>query len=386
MNNAADAVPGLAVHAPASVVDDELALATLVAGVSAAPRADADAVRVRLDSLTKPAGSLGRIEHAALRLALLLGDPPPPLRRRSILVFAADHGVARRGVSAYPQAVTAQMCSTIAAGGAAICAIGRAVDAAVTLVDVGVGADLPELPGVVQRRVRAGTRDIVDGPALTRAETIAAILVGAASVRERLDATDIFAFGELGIGNTTSAAALTAAVLHVDVASVVGRGTGLDDAGVERKLSVVRAALQRVNARGIADGVLSSGNDDPLEMLAELGGLEIAALVGAILAAATAGRPVVIDGFIVAAAALIAVRLAPAARDAIFAAHCSAEPGNAVQLRALGLHPLLELELRLGEATGAALALPILEAAAGVLREMASFGTAGVSGPITRCE
>jgi nicotinate-nucleotide--dimethylbenzimidazole phosphoribosyltransferase len=375
-----------AARAPTSANDDELALVALLAGIRPAVRADADDVRNRLDTLTKPPGSLGRLEHAALRLAMLLGDPPPPLRRRSILVFAADHGIARRGVSAYPQAVTAQMCSTIAAGGAAICTIARSVDSALTLVDVGVAAELPSLPGVLQRRVRAGTRDMVDGPALTRCETIAGILVGAASVQERLDDTDIFALGELGIGNTTTAAVLTAAILHVDIATVVGRGTGLDDAGVERKLAVARAALDRVAARGVTDGALSSGMDDPLDLLAELGGLEIAALVGAILAAAAAGRPVVIDGFIVAAAALIAARLAPAARDAIFAAHCSAEPGHAVQLDALGLHPLLDLDLRLGEATGAALALPLLEAAAGVLREMASFEAAGVSNRIAPCE
>jgi nicotinate-nucleotide--dimethylbenzimidazole phosphoribosyltransferase len=342
----------------------------LCAAVLPARAADAAGVQARLDDLTKPPGSLGRLEDIALRLALLVGDPPPPLRRRTILVFAADHGVACRGVSAYPQAVTAQMCRTIAQGGAAICTIARAVDATVTLVNVGVATDISLHPAILDRRLRAGTRDIAETAAMTRAETVAAILTGADVVRERLDSTDVFALGELGIGNTTAAAALTAALLGRNVSEVVGRGTGLDDAGLEHKRNVVRAAVAR-SAR--------QGPQQPIDLLTELGGLEIAALVGAILAAAAAARPVVIDGFIVTAAALVAVQLVPAARDVLFAAHRSAEPGHAAQLHALGLEPLLNLDLRLGEGTGAALALPLLEAAAAVLREMASFTSAGVS-------
>jgi nicotinate-nucleotide--dimethylbenzimidazole phosphoribosyltransferase len=199
---------------------------------------------------------------------------------------------------------------------------------------------------------------------------MAAIQCGAGVVQERLAETDVFALGELGIANTTAAAALTGALLDCDAATVVGRGTGLDDAGLERKRRVVQQALDRIACNGCTH---------PLDLLAEVGGLEIAALVGAMLAAAAAARPIVLDGFIVCAAALVAVRLAPHARDAMFAAHRSAEPGHAAQLHALGLDPLLDLDLRLGEGTGAALALPVLEAAAGVLREMASFGTAGVS-------
>jgi nicotinate-nucleotide--dimethylbenzimidazole phosphoribosyltransferase len=262
------------------------------------------------------------------------------------------------------------MCRTIALGGAAICTIARAVDATVTLVNVGVAADIPVHPAILDRRVCAGTRDITETAAMTHAETAAAILTGADIVRERLDSTDVFALGELGIGNTTAAAALTAALLERDAADVVGRGTGLDDAGLERKRNVVREAVERASRSGVLR---------PLDLLADLGGLEIAALVGAILAAAAAARPVVIDGFIATAAALVAVRLAPYARDALFAAHRSAEPGHTTQLHALELEPLLDLDLRLGEGTGAALALPLLEAAASILREMASFASAGVS-------
>jgi nicotinate-nucleotide--dimethylbenzimidazole phosphoribosyltransferase len=343
----------------------------LVASIAPACSADAAAVRSHLDELTKPPGSLGRLEDVALRLALLLGDPPPPLRRRQVIVFAADHGVARRGVSAYPQAVTVEMCRTIAAGGAAICAISRAVDANLTLVDVGVAGPVAPGPAIVSRRVRDGSRDITETAALTREEAVQAILVGADAVRERLPDTDVFAFGELGIGNTTAASAVTAALLDVDPDGVVGPGTGLDDEGVERKRRVVRNAVDRAVRTGISD---------PIDLLAQLGGLEIAALTGAILAAAAARRPVSLDGFICTAAALTAVRMAPAARDALFAAHRSAEPAHVALLDALGLEPLLDLDMRLGEGTGAALALPVLEAASGFLREMATFTSAGVSG------
>lgn len=347
-----------------------ISLNALVDAVQPAAAANAAALQARLDDLTKPQGSLGRLEDVALRLALLLGDPPPALRRRTVLVFAADHGVACAGVSAYPQAVTAQMCRTIADGRAAICAIARAVNARVTLVDVGVASDVPAHPAIVDRRIRNGTADLSEGAALSPEETAAAILCGASIVQDGLTDTDVFALGELGIANTTAAAALTAALLDVDPATVVGRGTGLDDAGLERKRRAVHRAVERLASRR---------RTHPLDVLSEVGGLEIAALVGAMLAAAAAGRPIVLDGFIVGAAALVAERLTPYARDAMFAAHRSAEPGHVAQLRALRLDPLLDLDLRLGEGTGAALALPVLEAAAGVLREMASFGTAGVS-------
>lgn len=352
-------------------------LDALIARVRPASAAHAPAVLARLDDLTKPPGSLGRLEELALRLALLCGDPPPPLRRRTILVFAADHGIAGRGVSAYPQAVTAQMCRTFADGGAAICTIARAVDATVRLVDVGVATRVPAHPAILDRRIRAGTQDLSRGPAMSRDETIRAMLVGADVVHEAASDTDVFGLGELGIGNTTAASALSAALLDVDAAAVVGRGTGIDDDGLARKRSLVQCAVERIRTAGVRQ---------PLDVLAEVGGLEIAALAGAILACGAHARPVVLDGFIVTAAALVAVRLAPAVRDVLFCAHRSAEPGHTLQLRALALDPLLELNLRLGEGTGAALALPLLEAAASVLREMATFSGAGVSGPCSISE
>jgi nicotinate-nucleotide--dimethylbenzimidazole phosphoribosyltransferase len=345
-------------------------LDALIASIEPAHAADASAVRARLDELTKPPGSLGRLEDVALRLALLLGDPPPPLRRREVIVFAADHGVAGRGVSAYPQAVTVEMCRTIAAGGAAVCEIARAVDAGLTLVDVGVAGHVAPHPAILSRRIRDGTCDIVETAALTRDEAVRAILAGADTVQQRLSVTDVFAFGELGIGNTTAASALAVALLDLDASEVVGPGTGLDTEGVNWKRSVVRQAVARAAREGIRD---------PIDLLAQLGGLEIAALVGAILAAAAAARPVSLDGFICTAAAIAAVRMAPPARDVLFAAHRSAEPAHTRLLDALGLEPLLSLGMRLGEGTGAALALPLLEAASGMLRDMSSFTSAGIS-------
>lgn len=339
----------------------------LIAEIVPAQRADEAAVRAHLDELTKPPGSLGRLETLAVRLARIYGDPPPPLRRRVVLVFAADHGVANRGVSAYPQDVTAQMCRTFAAGGAAICALGRASDAEVLAVDVGVLNDAEPL-GILSRRVRAGTADLSTGAAMTREEALRAIAVGVDLVAERAEDVDVFALGEMGIGNTTAAAALTAALTGVPAVDVVGSGTGIDAARLAHKRRIVAEAVARI-----------PGGADPIDILAEVGGLEIAALTGAALACARAGRAFVIDGFISTAAALVAARLAPSVVDYAVASHRSAEPGHGVQLAALGLDPLLNLELRLGEGTGAVLVLTILECASAMLREMATFSGAGVS-------
>ncbi|HEX7051915.1 MAG TPA: nicotinate-nucleotide--dimethylbenzimidazole phosphoribosyltransferase [Longimicrobiales bacterium] len=342
--------------------------AALISGIRPADRADPVAVRAHLDDLTKPPGSLGRLEALAVRLARIYGDPPPPLRRRAVLLFAADHGVAARGVSAYPPEVTAQMCRNFAAGGAAINAIARAVGADVVIVDVGVDADAAALPGVVSRKVRRGTRDLSIEPAMTRTETLEAMRAGFELAAGRAESTDIFALGDMGIGNTTAAAAVTAALTGAQPESVVGAGTGLDAAGIERKRRVVNEAVARIDPAA-----------DPVDVLAHVGGLEIAALAGATLGAASVGRAVVCDGFITTAAALAAVRFCHDVADYLIASHRSVEPGHTVQLAALGLDPLLDLELRLGEGTGAALALPLIEAAAGVLREMATFHGAGVS-------
>lgn len=336
--------------------------------IGPARRADPEAVRRHLDSLTKPRGSLGRVEELAAQLAQIYGDPPPPFHHRVIFVLAADHGVVRHGVSAYPAAVTAQMCRNYARGGAAISVFGRVVRAEVVAVDVGVDIDPADLPGVTSRKVRRGSRDLAEGPALSREEVIRAIEIGIELVRDRSPVPDLVGLGEMGIGNTTSAAAVTCALTGVAAERVVGPGTGVDSAGLARKREIIRRAVFRLQ-----------GATDPVRVLAEVGGLEIAALVGVVLGAAAEGRAVVSDGFITTAAALAAVRIDPAAADYLIASHCSTEPGHSVQLDALGLHPLLQLEMRLGEGTGAALAFPLVEAAAAILREMATFESAGVS-------
>ena len=338
----------------------------LVAAVPCVSRVRDDTIRAHLDRLAKPPGSLGALEDVALRLARIAGDPPPPLRRRQILVFAADHGVARRGVSAYPADVTRSMCGLFIAGGAAINVLARAAGAHVTVIDVGVDAPPDALPGVLARKVRRASRDLVDGPALAPDEVARAIVVGyECATAAALDA-DVIALGDMGIGNTTAAAAVTAALTGAASEDVVGRGTGIDDAHLLAKRAIVAAAVARL--RGSADGV---ARHDAFRVLAEVGGLEIAAIAGATLGAAAAGVPVVTDGFIVTAGVLAAVRLCPAALDYVFASHRSAEPGHDVQLAALDLRPLLDLRMRLGEGTGAALALPILDAAGAILREMA---------------
>lgn len=343
-------------------------LRRLLDRVQPACAANPGAVRAYLDQLVKPVGSLGQVEELALRLTGIYGFPPRSLTRRTVLVMAADHGVAKRGVSAYPAAVTQQMCRTIARGGAAINVFAASVGAEVVLVDVGVAASVSDFGNMLHRKVRLGTRDFSKGPAMMPEETTEAIKIGSELVQTHADTNDMFGLGEIGIGNTTSAAALTAALTTTPIAQVVGSGTGVGPAGVQRKRALVAAALERLPAE-----------PDPLHALVEVGGLEIAALVGAVLGSAIAGRAVVIDGFIAAAAALVAVRLAPPASDYLFASHRSTEPGHSVLLKSLGLRPLLELELRLGEGTGAALVFPILDVATGILRDMATFGSAGVS-------
>lgn len=348
----------------------------------AAPRHPTDAIRAHLDRLTKPRGSLGRLEELALRLGRIYGDPPPPFDDVAAFVLAADHGVAARGVSAYPADVTAQMCGNFAAGGAAINVLARAVGARVVAVDVGVAADLEHLEGVVQRKVRRGTADLFEGPAMDREEALRAVMVGVALVTEgptpgsgadgespsRTALPDLVVVGEMGIGNTTAAGALTAALTGASADRVVGPGTGVGPETLRRKREVVRGAVERV--RGIAD---------PLEVLRQVGGLELAAVAGVVLGAAARQRAVLIDGFVCTSGALVAAALCPASVDYMIASHRSPEPGHEVALRHLGLEPLLDLGMRLGEASGAALAVPLARAAAALLREMATFESAGVS-------
>ena len=325
----------------------------------------------RQGRLTKPAGSLGRLEELSINLAGMTGRLDPPLANRIVFTLAADHGVAAEGVSAYPRDVTPQMVLNFLRGAAAINVLARQMNARVVIADLGVDADLPSHPNLHPLKVRRGTASITKGPAMSLREARQAIEHGRRLARDEIaNGLDVALTGDMGIGNTTAAAALICALTQLDPNDVVGRGTGVDDDGLERKRLAVRAALA-VNAELIAQG--------PLESLAAVGGLEIAGLVGVILEAAAARRPVVIDGFISGAAALVAVQVAPGASGYLIASHRSQELGHGALLRRLGLRPLLDLDLRLGEGTGAVLALPLLEAAVRTLNEMATFDEAGVS-------
>lgn len=321
--------------------------------------------------LTKPAGSLGQLEDLSIRLAGMTGRLDPPLRDAVVFTLAADHGVAAEGVSAYPREVTPQMVLNFIRGGAAINVLARALGARVVVADIGVDADLPSRPELRAVKVRRGTASITKGPAMTVAEAMQAIEVGRQLVRDEISAgLDIALTGDMGIGNTTASAALICALTGLHPGVVVGRGTGVDDAGLERKRAAVSRALE-VNRNAIAQG--------PVEALAAVGGLEIAGLVGVILESASARRPVIIDGFISGAAALVAAAIAPTVPGYMVASHRSQELGHGAVLDRLGLHPLLDLDLRLGEGTGAALSLPIVRAAVSLINEMATFDEAGVA-------
>ncbi len=340
-------------------------------------RAEAAAV-ARQDRLTKPPGALGRVEAIGAQLAAIAGqDPPPVPRPAAIAVFAGDHGVVARGVTPWPQEVTAQMVGNFVAGGAAINVLARQVGTSVTVIDVGVATDLDALglgpvPGLLRRNVRRGTADLAAGPAMTRAEAEAALDVGASVAGELVaGGAKMLVTGDMGIGNTTPSAALIAAITGSAASDVTGLGSGIDGAALAIKVAAVEAGLARVGSGGPAD---------PVDLLAEVGGLEIAALVGLIIGGASRRVPVVIDGVIAVAALLVAHQLCPHASDYVIAGHRSTEPGATVGLAHLGLEPLLDLGLRLGEGSGACLAVPIIEAAARVLNEMATFDSAGVTG------
>ncbi|MCI0342202.1 MAG: nicotinate-nucleotide--dimethylbenzimidazole phosphoribosyltransferase [Planctomycetales bacterium] len=323
-----------------------------------------------LNGKTKPRASLGRLEEVACRIAAIRGSPTPPLPEKAVVVMAADHGVAAEGVSAYPQEVTRQMLSNFASGGAAINVLARHAGARVVVVDMGTIEPPPSAPGILSRRIGPGTRNLAREPAMSRAEALAALDVGIEIARELTGGgVTLLGIGDMGIGNTTSSSALAASWTGAPVEEVTGRGTGVGDEGWGRKVAVVRRALE----------VNRPHPWDPLDALAKLGGFEIAGLAGVVLGAAACRVPVVLDGFITGVAALAAVRLAPAAADALLASHRSVEPGHRIVLEALGLRPLLDLELRLGEGTGAALAMGLVDAALRILCEMATFDSAGVS-------
>ena len=329
-----------------------------------------DAIRLAIDAKTKPPGSLGRVEALAARIARVQGTVTPRLRRCRLTLFAGDHGVASEGVSAYPQAVTRQMVANFLAGGAAANVFARANGAEIAVVDAGVAGDPLDAPGLVSRRIAPGTRNFAAEPAMTREQYEKALRVGIELADDLGPAPDAVAFGEMGIANTSSATLIAHKLTGAQLDALTGRGTGLDDDGLARKLQVLAHAADRT-----ADRL------PPDEALREYGGFEIVMMAGAMIGAARAGAVVIVDGFIASAAALAADALAPTLRDYLVFAHRSAEPGHEVVLDALGASPLLDLGMRLGEGTGALLAWPILRAAAAMLSDMASFESAGVSGP-----
>jgi nicotinate-nucleotide--dimethylbenzimidazole phosphoribosyltransferase len=323
------------------------------------------------DRLTKPQGSLGFLETVGVQLAAIAGACPPPVPEPvTIAVFAGDHGVVRAGVTPWPSEVTAQMVANFCAGGAAINVLARHVDAAVVVVDVGVATPIPgDARGLVRRNVRLGTANLAEGAAMSSDEALAALDVGADVARDAIESgARLLVTGDMGIGNTTSSAALIAAFTSSSPRDVTGRGTGIDDDMLNVKVRVIESALARL---------LSTAT--PLDVVAEVGGLEIAALAGFIVAGAAAKAPVLIDGVIAVAAAVVARAFAPDVVGYLIAGHRSSEPGASVGLAHLGLTPMLDLGLRLGEGSGAALAVPLVQAAAKVLREMATFDTAGVT-------
>lgn len=325
--------------------------------------------RQRLDNLTKPPGSLGKLETLAARTCAITGRLDTTVDNKVILTFAADHGVVAEGVSNFPQAVTAQMVLNFLRGGAGVNVLARHVGAEVRVVDVGVASDI-KAPGLIQRKVRQGTDNIAKGPAMTVGEALAAIGVGVEVARQAVaDGAQILGAGDMGIGNTTPSAALYAALLSVPAEQVTGRGTGIDDAALRNKVHVVKQALA-VNRDQLSE---------PLTALAAVGGLEIAAVCGVVLEAARSRRPVVVDGFISSAGALVAMRLNEAVKEYCFFSHLSAEQGHKVFFAEMGLSPLLHLDMRLGEGTGAALSMGLIDAGLKIMHEMATFGEAGVS-------
>ncbi len=327
--------------------------------------------RARQDQLTKPLGALGRLEALSVQIAGITGALQPPLERKAVIVMAADHGVAAQGVSAYPQEVTPQMVLNFLRGGAAINVLAKQTNARVVVVDIGVASALPSHPQLLARKIALGTHDFTLGQAMTRDEAIAAIETGIVVVEEQAKlGLHVVATGDMGIGNTTASSALIAAFTGATPERVTGWGTGISDTIRQHKVAVIAQSL----------ALHHPDPADAVGVLAAVGGFEIAGLAGVILGAAAHRVPIVLDGLIAGAAALVAAALTPGVVDYCIPSHRSAEQGHAIALRHLGLSPLLELDLRLGEGTGALLAMPLIEAAVRLLNEMATFGEAGVSG------
>ncbi len=337
--------------------------------VSAPSRELAAALRQKIDRKTKPLGSLGQLETMALKIGLIQQSLTPQLSNPQFVVFAGDHGAAKAGVSAYPQEVTWQMVENFLTGGAGINVFARQNGIGLSIVDAGVAHDFGARPGLVNAKIGSGTRNYIEEAAMTTSECEAAMNCGADIVRALAGkGCKVIGFGEMGIGNTAAASLMTHCLTGTPLVDCIGRGTGLDDAGLQRKRTLLEKALTRAGQVR-----------EPLAVLAEFGGFEIAMMAGAMLAAARAGMVLLIDGFIVSSAALVAARLEPAFTEYCIFCHHSAEPGHRAQLAAMKAEPLINLGLRLGEGTGAALAYPLVLAAVNFLNEMASFESAGVS-------
>ncbi|GLI49982.1 MULTISPECIES: nicotinate-nucleotide--dimethylbenzimidazole phosphoribosyltransferase [Tepidanaerobacter] len=334
---------------------------------------DQDAMKkaqARLDDLTKPQGSLGMLEAIAKQIAGITRTPIPDLPKKAAILMAGDHGIVKEGVAPFPQEVTSQMLFNFVNGGAAMSVLTRHENAKLYVVDVGVAQDLPDVPNIIKKKVAYGTRNMAEGPAMTRQEAAKAIEVGIEVAEMAInEGAGLTAIGEMGIGNTSPSSAIVATYSKMPVREVVGRGTGVDDERLKIKISAIEKALS----------VNNPDPSDPLDVLSKVGGLEIAGLAGVILGCAANRVPVIIDGFISGAAALIAAQMAPLAKDYMLGSHLSEEPGHKVILDFLGIKPILIMNMRLGEGTGAALAMNLVDASLKILREMATFSEAGVS-------
>ena len=329
-----------------------------------------DVAQKRLDNLTKPQGSLGRLEEFAKRLVAIYGNEMPDLPKKAVFTFAGDHGIAEEGVSAFPAEVTPQMVLNFVNGGAGINVLARHADADVVVVDMGVNYDFDDMKALVKRKVVRGTKNMTQGPAMTKEEAEKCIAVGMDLAREYAGkGYTMFAAGEMGIANTTPSSAIVSVITRIDAGAVTGRGTGIDDDSLKNKVRVIEKAIS-VNKPDAKDG---------LDVLAKVGGAEIGGIAGFCLGAAEQGIPVVVDGFISTAGALIAYTLNPDVADYLFAAHNSVEVGHRAMLEHMNLQPILDLDLRLGEGTGAAMSMMLIEAGLRIYREMATFGEAGVS-------
>jgi nicotinate-nucleotide--dimethylbenzimidazole phosphoribosyltransferase len=347
-----------------------ITLEQAISGIKPVDKNLLGAIEARLLDLTKPPGSLGLLEEIATRLALIKKTTNPRITKKQIFTLAGDHGVTDEGVSAYPKVVTPQMVLNFLGRGAAINVLARHAGAEVTIVDMGVDYDFDSIPGLVNAKVARGTANFTKGPAMTREEAKKAVAIGMELARKAAeDGVSLIGVGEMGIGNTTSASAILAAFSGIPAEEVVGRGTGVDEEGLRRKAKAVRTGLK----------VNKPDPNDPLDVLSKVGGFEIAGMTGIFLGAAREGIPVIADGFISTAAALVAVKLAPAAEDYLFLSHLSEERGHSRMVELFRTKPLLKLSLRLGEGTGAALAMGLIEASAKIMTEMATFSEAGVS-------